>query len=154
MPHHRLRMLSGAAAALAVVVSALAGAGAVAGAAGVVPRARAGLPGAARLSAVSCAGPSWCMAVGSYVGPSSVQHALALVWNGRAWRELRNPPGGVLGSVSCSSDSFCMARRRLDGQTYAWDGRTWRAVTNPKHARHRALVRKPVTLHADQRPRR
>src|SRR5262245_2287805 len=58
-----------------------------------VPRAGADSPGPAGLSAVSCPGSSWCMAVGSYVDRSHVRHALALVWNGRTWRALRNPPG-------------------------------------------------------------
>lgn len=132
-----------AAAAMAVISIALAGAGATAGAAasaaadataGVVPQARAGSPGPAGLSAVSCTGVSWCMAVGSYTDRSHVRHALALVWNGKAWRELRNPPGGALSSVSCSSASFCMARNGLAGQTEAWNGRTWRAVASPEHA--------------------
>lgn len=90
--------------------------------------------GPAGLSAVSCPTTSWCMAVGSYVDRSHVRHAMALEWNGRAWRELRNPPGGVLRSVSCSSPSFCMARSGLAGRTEVWNGRTWRAVASPQHA--------------------
>lgn len=129
MRQYGLRMLTAAAAA--VISIAMAGAGTAAQA---VPQARAGSPGPAGLSAVSCPGPSWCMAVGSYVDRSHVQHALALVWNGRAWLELRNPPGGVLTSVSCSSPSFCMARSGLIGQTEVWNGRTWRAVASPTHA--------------------
>jgi hypothetical protein len=74
------------------------------------------------------------MAVGSYVDQSHVRHALALVWNGQAWRELRNTPGAVLKSVSCSSASFCMARSGLAGRTEVWNGRSWRAVANPTHA--------------------
>jgi hypothetical protein len=74
------------------------------------------------------------MAVGSYIDRSHIRHALALLWNGQTWRELRNPPGAVLKSVSCSSSSFCMARTGLAGRTEVWNGRTWRVVANPTHA--------------------
>lgn len=125
------RMFSAAAAALAVISITMAGAGATAK---TVPQARAGSPGPAGLSAVSCAGEAWCMAVGSYVDPSHVRHALALVWNGDHWQELRNPPGGTLSSVSCAPAWSCMARSGLAGQTEVWNGRTWRIVANPVHA--------------------
>lgn len=128
-------------AATAVISIALAGAGAAADAApGVVSQARTGSSGPAGLSDVSCTGASWCMAVGSYTDRSHVRHALALAWNGKAWRKLRNPPGQALSSVSCSSASFCMARSGLSrlsglsGQTQAWNGRTWRTVASPQHA--------------------
>ena len=123
----RARALWAALAALAVLPVGLTAAGAAA-------VTRVGPPGPAGLSAVSCPGSSWCMAVGSYVDRSGVRHALALVWNGQAWRELRNPAGGVLRSVSCSSPSFCMARSGLAGRTEVWNGQTWRAVASPTHA--------------------
>lgn len=91
-------------------------------------------PGLSSLSAVSCPVSWWCMAVGSYVDRSGVRHAQALTWNGRYWRALRNPPGGVLRSVSCSSASFCMARSDLTGRTEVWNGHAWRAIVHPKYA--------------------
>ena len=115
-------------AALAVLSIGTTAAVAAAPPAGAVPS------GSAGLSAVSCPRSSWCMAVGSYVDRSQVRHALALEWNGQTWRELRNPPGAVLKSVSCSSASFCMARSGLAGRTEVWNGVTWRTIANPTHA--------------------
>jgi hypothetical protein len=113
-------------------------------AAGAAVTPAAATSGPAGLSAVSCPSTSWSMAVGSYVGSSHVRHALALTWNGGAWRELPNPPGGVLRSVSCSSARFCMARSGLTGRTETWNGRTWRAVASPVHAatRRRTAARR------------
>jgi hypothetical protein len=51
----------------------------------------------------------------------------AETWNGKTWRAIRRPPGG-LGGVSCSSRSLCMA---IDphingGVAESWNGNKWR----------------------------
>ena len=84
----------------------------------------------ASLSAVSCKGALWCMAVGSYTDQSQARHALAQVWNVASWRTLKNPPGRALTSVSCSSPRFCMAAGGPTGAEL-WNGTTWRTMKSP-----------------------
>lgn len=72
------------------------------------------------LASTSCAGPSFCMAVGG---------SMAATWNGSRWTSV-NPhaiSGGGFGSLSCTSRAFCMA---LGGQSGSevWNGRSWRAA--------------------------
>src|SRR5215472_1181285 len=62
----------------------------------------------AAITAVSCAGDSFCMAVGSYSDPSGTARPLAEKWNGQAWDEVALLTGDM-NSVSCVSASFCMA---------------------------------------------
>src|SRR5579864_4777134 len=69
----------------------------------------------ASLNDVSCTSPSSCVAVGwdqrSPTG-GSVLFTLAETWNGTAWRHVSTPtPGnsGVLGGVSCTSATACIA---------------------------------------------
>ncbi|MDE3087450.1 MAG: hypothetical protein KGJ77_11870 [Acidobacteriota bacterium] len=81
-------------------------------------------------NSVSCASPSFCMAVGE--NESSLQ-TLAETWNGSAWSVVATPtPSGAaaLTSVSCPSVTFCM----VIGRTYqkpkapiteTWDGSQW-----------------------------
>ncbi len=92
---------------------------------------RAKFGGTARLTAVSCRGASWCMAVGGYVTTDGVRHALAMTWNGTTWLKLKNPPGKVLTWVSCSGPSFCLA---AGGPTGAerWTGLAWKSMTSPR----------------------
>ena len=89
----------------------------------------------AALSAVSCAGPAWCMAVGSVGGPgSSSQTALAEQWNGRSW-SLRLPPQDMharLMGVSCPEPGMCMAvGDRSGGPALAelWNGKSWAVLS-------------------------
>ena len=95
-------------------------------------------PGLGVLTAVDCAGPSDCMAVGS-AGSSN----LAERWNGRTW-QAQTPPGpaGLL-DVSCPSDARCIAvgtypsRFFEVGITERWNGRAWQQV---KPAAHRVAL--------------
>jgi hypothetical protein len=51
----------------------------------------------AEFSAISCAGPKWCIAVGRYVNSSSVRVSLAELWNGTEWKQQSTPdPSGSL----------------------------------------------------------
>jgi hypothetical protein len=79
--------------------------------------------------AVSCPGPSSCMAEGSYgdlVQPFI--HDLTVAWNGRAWRLTKNAePGGSLADVSCPRAGFCAAVGGVGAGTLAerWNGKNW-----------------------------
>jgi hypothetical protein len=74
---------------------------------------------------VSCAGTSWCMAVGEYDPPS------AMMWTGHgAWQQLTLPAGtGELLGVSCVSTTWCMAVGQDSTQSVPtaidWNGSTW-----------------------------
>ncbi len=116
-------------AALAALATGLVFAAAAAGAPRQPVTAASGVSPTA-LAAVSCAGPSWCLAVGHYTDRSGRRHALAQIWNGASWRVL-SPPGRALRSVSCSAPWFCMASGGPTGAE-RWNGRTWRAMASPK----------------------
>jgi hypothetical protein len=84
---------------------------------------------AGELNDVSCASPSFCVAVGFYF--KSVQGnslSLAELWNGTRWR-LLSPPGRGFGAVSCPSAAFCMAVSSSTAAT--WNGHAWRHSTIP-----------------------
>ena len=88
------------------------------------------------LDGVSCAGASFCMAVGSYNGGAGT---LAEAWNGKSWSVTTSPsPGGdpdQLVSVSCTSSSFCMAVGSYAGGektlAEAWNGKSWSITPSP-----------------------
>jgi hypothetical protein len=90
------------------------------------------------LAAVSCASPSACIAVGSYLDhPTGPTLALAESWNGSAWSLLSIPsPAGTrfaaLEAVSCSSPDACTATGSYSphpGDPAAlaerWNGHDW-----------------------------
>lgn len=128
----RLTITSAAAAVLAAVFT---GPALAAPEAGHPPRLAVPVPAAARsastttvnyLAAVSCAGASFCMAVGSN-GPAPA----AQVWNGSIWRALSVPVRGSLTGVSCLSARKCLVVG--DGRSSGvfgqwWNGRTWRTA--------------------------
>jgi len=102
-----------------------------------------------RLSAVSCASTSYCVAVGSgaretpsfdATGPFPVIDA----WNGAAWSQASTAGDQAgqseLNGVSCVSSSFCMAvgqkystvGKELEGALAEyWDGETWSRLATP-----------------------
>ncbi len=90
---HRLAAALATAATAAALIGGPAAASGASGASA-ASAAQVGIPrqvpatfgGQASLAAISCKGPSWCMAVGTYVTTDSVRHALAMTWNGTAWR--------------------------------------------------------------------
>ena len=90
------------------------------------------------LSGVACTGPTWCVAVGSYLATySSPVRTLIENWNGAAWSIVASldPPAAqdVLDGVACTGVSSCTAVgfRVLHGshptQTLveSWNGRRW-----------------------------
>jgi hypothetical protein len=86
---------------------------------------------------VSCTGPRFCVAVGSYRPPSGFEVPLVEHWNGRAWEVVPAPASpdatlNVLYGVSCSGPRFCIAvgEQIVGGDTalplaLRWDGRAW-----------------------------
>jgi hypothetical protein len=94
------------------------------------------------LSAVSCSGPTSCIAVGSYQG-NTTGGMLAERWDGSSWtvQLLSNPSGatGFLNSVSCTTSRACTAvgfafNNRTGRQlslVEVWNGFGWRAQRTP-----------------------
>jgi hypothetical protein len=98
---------------------------------GLPSRSAAVFAGEADLNSVSCPGASWCMAVGRYTTTDGVSHSLAMIFNGAAWRVVKNPAGKGLSAVSCSATTFCMT---AGGPTGAerWNGSSWRTMPSPR----------------------
>jgi hypothetical protein len=88
---------------------------------------------AAVFNAVSCAGTSFCMAVGyQTTSETSPQTAFAEDWDGSAWAivpPVDNPGGDGLAAVSCPSATSCTAIGVGSGANgpwaETWDGATW-----------------------------
>jgi hypothetical protein len=84
------------------------------------------------LTAVSCGGPSNCMAVGS-VASDGASPGVIESWNGSSWSfpPFSNGSSGHLSNelagVSCSGPSFCVAVGAGDESTelIMWNGSTW-----------------------------
>jgi hypothetical protein len=92
------------------------------------------------LSGISCAGASFCMAVGSYHTAADTEKALAEEWNGRRWKLLTAASPGTqvnyLASVSCPTTSLCIAVGSSDYQTghwqtlaEEWNGTSWQVLS-------------------------
>jgi hypothetical protein len=81
------------------------------------------------LDDVSCVTARDCLAVGE-VFPSLHGNAdsLAELWNGRTWKIIR-APGGGLASVSCVRQSWCMAVTGYTAET--WNGSGWHVTSIP-----------------------
>jgi hypothetical protein len=96
-------------------------------------------------AADSCAGPAWCVAVGS-AKDSSGTSALAEAWNGTSWRVMAVPvpPGGThsaMDGVSCTTATACTAVGRYTSNqnirlTLAerWNGVAWSVQRTPNPA--------------------
>jgi hypothetical protein len=96
-----------------------------------------------RLEDVSCAGPSECVAVGSYF-VSEDERTLIERWGGTAWKIEASKNGSAsdnrLNSVSCPSSSFCMAVGFYYDTavsawlplTESWSGSSWTQHTAAK----------------------
>ena len=87
------------------------------------------------LSDVSCAGPTFCVAVGIYNNGSGLQSFIES-WDGTAWSITPSPTiGGSLNGVTCSSPDSCIAVGYQGGyptvaQTLVegWDGSAWSII--------------------------
>jgi len=86
-------------------------------------------------NAVSCVNAEFCVAVGSYVGPSKTGRTLTEEWNGTSWRTIPSPDEGSgdnsLNGVSCFSPHDCFAVGSGFGAQYEegiilnFDGHSW-----------------------------
>jgi hypothetical protein len=87
-----------------------------------------------QLTAVSCAAPDDCTAVGT----TQRQDPLAEHWNGKAWRVEAMPTAGTgyieLSGVSCPAAGFCAAAGNYQGLPVAetWNGARWRLTFLPQ----------------------
>ena len=89
---------------------------------------------------VSCASPTWCAAVGTYVPSSGAEEDLAEMWDGHRWSLVPTPDksstaNGLFG-VSCTSAKWCLAVGDYEHVGYAtltesWDGAKWSLVASP-----------------------
>jgi hypothetical protein len=141
-----------AAGVAAAVVLMLAGGGGAAAAAAPAPAPQwtlVGSPDASStadnyLTAVSCSGARFCMAVGDYVDSATANFAtLAEKWNGRTWALVNTPAISAkhlyeLAGVSCPSARFCMAAGfyangtgHYQTLTEKWNGKSWAKVSSP-----------------------
>ncbi|HEU4682194.1 MAG TPA: S8 family serine peptidase, partial [Gemmatimonadales bacterium] len=97
------------------------------------------------LKGVSCATPSWCMAVGNY-REKGVTAPLAEIWNGTAWSSVSVPAlegktVSGLDGVSCTSASSCVAvggsyveGNKMIAIAAYWNGSKWSIQTIPGFA--------------------
>jgi hypothetical protein len=95
------------------------------------------------LNAVSCTSATACMAVGSSSGGFCIFNSCNTFtepmmehWDGSSWTTQIEPipsGGGILFSVSCTSDTACTAVGFSNLGTLAerWDGTTWTTQTTP-----------------------
>ena len=100
------------------------------------------------LNAVSCSGPSTCVAVGLYDTSESyppLAQTLIESWNGSAWSIVPSPNTSPtqynqLNAVSCTSPSACVAVGYYSGDGAAtqtliesWNGSVWSIVPSPNN---------------------
>ena len=94
------------------------------------------------LAAVSCSGPTMCMAAGVSAAGSPGEDTLAVRWNGVAWSQVPSPspaPSSQLSGVACPSATSCVAvgsqgdSSALVYRTLAesWNGSSWTVVPSP-----------------------
>jgi hypothetical protein len=86
------------------------------------------------LTAVSCAAPDDCTAVGE-----NLSAPMAEQWNGTTWRAEPVPAVSSIGNsqltgVSCPAANFCVATGTYQVQAIAatWDGRRWQVTLLPQ----------------------
>ena len=96
------------------------------------------------LSAVTCLTSKFCLATGTHYPDPKYFSAIALSWNGSAWKGAAVPSPGPgyanLSSVSCASVTSCLAVGEYDfgvyfnsGKEYAasWNGKAWKLIKLP-----------------------
>lgn len=95
------------------------------------------------LDNVSCSSATSCIAVGSFFTSGEVETALALRWDGTAWKlqPVRIPTGtqdSFLEGISCTSPTACTAVGMYDNSTgnaqaliERWNGTSWKLQSSP-----------------------
>jgi len=103
-------------------------------------------PASFHLDRVSCASPTFCIAVGSrghrMSGVDNSTKTLIERWNGTKWSIVAGPNGTTTGTgsalrdVACPSPSFCMAVGANGTKTIAltWNGTKWSIVVSANPA--------------------
>jgi hypothetical protein len=93
------------------------------------------------LAGVSCAGASFCIAIGLYFTSSYGVVNIAEEWNGTAWSQLPASTsfgGGQIGPVSCPSVHYCVVvggnLDTGDAVSLIWNDGTWSSVPVPSPA--------------------
>ena len=76
------------------------------------------------LYSVSCASPSFCMAVGGVSGQ------VVVFYNGSTWKQENLGVVADTNSVSCVSTTFCMASNVGTGGVYIYNGSSWKQDTS------------------------
>ncbi len=89
-------------------------------------------PGTQTLSAVSCASPTSCFAVGYVTIPPASLQPLIEHWDGTVWSVSLSPsvPNGTLTGVSCPSATLCLAVGH-SGLIEQWNGSAWTVGSSP-----------------------
>ncbi len=94
------------------------------------------------LNSVSCAGASFCEAVGSAADGVHVSQTLVETWTGSSWAITSSPSSSatqanVLNGVDCFSQTTCSAVGTIgsgasaSSLALAWNGSTWALVSSP-----------------------
>ena len=97
-------------------------------------------PGTQSLSAVACASPTSCFAVG-YVATSAASSPLIEHWDGTVWSVSSSPsvPNGTLTGVTCLSPTSCLAVGR-SGLIEQWNGNSWTVGSSPPYGSFGAVT--------------
>ncbi len=95
----------------------------------------------AGFAAVSCAGASYCVAVGDFETATSPDRTMIEVWNGSTWSLATTPNSSAtlpneLAGVACVSATSCTAVGRTGNVNFtplalSWNGVTWSLATTP-----------------------
>ena len=99
--------------------------------------------GSGQVSSVSCTGPAYCMAVGSFTPDGQNPTTLAEAWTGASWAQLPpyTPSSGstaTFSGVSCASTTWCVVSAAISSQGSGatqhfllWDGQSWSDMQSP-----------------------
>lgn len=99
---------------------------------------------AAGLAGVDCPTSNECIAVGNYSNGDGHGFTFALRWDGLRWRVQRTPEpadGGMLGAVSCTSSTSCIAAGSTSWAVgdkpfvERWNGHRWNIQPLPNPAK-------------------
>jgi hypothetical protein len=93
-------------------------------------------------TSVSCLSATDCFAVGNYLSSNTQGNTLVERWNGTTWTvvpspKLTGPGDALLGGVSCSTPTNCMAIGSMisivaaSGLVERWDGTRWQILNPP-----------------------
>lgn len=116
-----------------------------------------------QLNGVSCLSRKFCAAVGAQGDRAHLARGdapLTMIWNGAHWRKTATPlpkgwHEGQLGSVSCTSRSYCVAIGTKGAHSSplveTWNGRAWRATKLPRPAGKFYVVEGAISCPAARR---